>query len=95
MIEMQLGFIGNDIVAICADAEADYAFYAKQLKSGKYEAKMSSTHGVISSGVFSVGVGARQMVYYSMAKHLEVVDEAAEERLKVEKEPIEKSTALH
>lgn len=75
-IEIKLGYIGNDIIALCDDAEAEYAFHGKKLPNGGYKARMSSSHGMITSGIFTEGVGTREMVLYSMAKHLEAVAEA-------------------
>lgn len=74
-IELHMGFIGDDIIAICSDSEADYAFHATKLKDGRYSARTASTYGVVSQGVFEKGVAPRQMVYYSLAKHLEAVED--------------------
>lgn len=75
-IEIRLGYIEQDIVALCEDAEASYAFFGKLQEDKSYRVRMSSSHGVITSGTFKPGVGTREMVYYSLAKHLEAVDEA-------------------
>jgi len=75
MIDINVGFIGEDVVALCDDTEAHYALHAKKTKDG-YEVTVSSSHGVLSTGMFEAKIGTRQMIYYAMAKHLESVEEA-------------------
>ena len=73
-IKIKVGYIGSDIVSLCTDAEADYAFHATKQRDGSYKVRTSSSHGLITSGTFKPGVGTREMIYYSLAKHLEEVD---------------------
>jgi hypothetical protein len=82
MIDIQVGYIVQDIIALCGDSEAHYAIHSRRLKDGTYDTKVSSSHGVISNGVFEAGVGTRQMIYYALAKHLETVEAAFEEAKK-------------
>lgn len=73
-ISIKVGYIGSDIVSLCEDAEANYAFHATKQRDGSYRVKTSSSHGLVTTGTFKPGVGTREMIYYSLAKHLEEVD---------------------
>jgi hypothetical protein len=73
-IAINLGMIGTDIIALCDDAEAHYAFHA-QVEGQRYETKMASTHGVISTSTYPKDIGIRQMVMQAMLNHMDVVAE--------------------
>lgn len=74
MAEMNLrvGYIGEDVVALCDDGEHEYAIYIQYI-DGKYMYRMSSTHGVISTGKYPASMGIRQMVLEAMSIHMDVV----------------------
>ena len=74
-LSISVGYIGDDIVALCHDSEASYALHAT-LHSDRYIIRMSSTHGVISTLEFSGNIGARQLVLRSMSEHLDNVRDA-------------------
>lgn len=75
MAEMNLrvGYIENDIVALCDDGEYEYALYAQVLDDGRFMYRMSSTHGVISTGQFPASLSVRQVVLEAMSVHMDVV----------------------
>ena len=74
MAEMNLrvGYIGEDVIALCDDGEHEYAIYIQYI-DGKYLYRMSSTHGVISTGKYPASMGIRQMVLEAMSIHMDVV----------------------
>lgn len=73
-IEIDLGFIGDDIIALCDDAEATYAFHAA-LKGDRYYTKMSSSHGVISNSTYLKSTGTRQMIFAALSQHMDLIAE--------------------
>jgi len=79
MAEMNLrvGYIGEDVIALCDDGEHEYAIFI-ELIDDKYQYRMSSTHGVLSTGSYSSTMGIRQMVLDAMSIHMDVVWAAAE-----------------
>ena len=80
-IEINIGYIGKDIVALCDDTEASYAFHAEfQQETGNYLTRLSSSHGLITTGRFNNTVNARQMVMIAMSKHLDVVTQREQRR---------------
>jgi hypothetical protein len=72
-LEIDTGFIGDDIVALCADVDYEYAFYAEK-GNGQYLVRMSSTHGIISTGKYDLSTPPRQLILIAMANHMNVVD---------------------
>ena len=73
-INISVGYIGADIIALCSDYDADYSFYAKYVK-GEFLTKMQSSHGLVTTGRFKELTNARQMVLIALSKHLEVLDQ--------------------
>jgi hypothetical protein len=72
-IEINLGFIDGDIIALCDDADAHYAFHAT-LKEDGYFTRMASSHGLVSNVWFTADMGERQMVMSAMAQHLDLLE---------------------
>lgn len=72
-IDINLGFIDGDIVALCDDAEAHYAFHATFKEDG-YFARMASSHGLVTKVWFTKDMGARQMILSAMAQHMDLVE---------------------
>ena len=76
-IEINLGFIDGDIIALCDDAEGHYAFHAT-LKEGQYFTRMASSHGIVSNVWFHKDMGTRQMILSAMAQHMDIVERMAD-----------------
>ena len=73
-IEINIGYIGDDIIALCDDHESSYAFHAEfSAERNLYLTRMSSSHGLITTGRFHDVVNARQMVMIAMSKHMDVL----------------------
>lgn len=93
---IQIAYIGQDIIAICKDWNDDYAFYARHItESGEYHTRIQSTDGLTTTGRFKKISNARQMVTIALSKHFEVQQNLADnekQQVKKEKEP---TKALH
>lgn len=72
-LEINIGYIADDIVALCEDIDHDYAFYAERKEDGYYT-RMASTYGLISNMTFSLKSGHRQMVMTAMINHLNIIE---------------------
>jgi hypothetical protein len=84
-IEISIGHIGDDVVALCYDEEASYAFYAEFIPEKTiYVTRMSSSHGLVTTGRFNTSINARQMVMVAMSKHIDVFNQATEKAEKAE-----------
>ncbi len=73
-LSIKLGYIGDDVIALCDDEEASYALHASKV-GARFIIQISSTHGLISTLEFDGILGARQMVMLAMAHHLDNVRE--------------------
>jgi len=78
-INIDIGFIGPDVIALCNDDQNSYAFHAHLDKSGSYKASMSSTQGLVTTSTFKGDMGIYQMVMISMSNHMDSI-EAIESR---------------
>ena len=72
-LNISMGFIGKDVIAICRDFSHDYAFYARHnAKTGEYHTRIQSTDGLTTTGRFKQITSARQMLHIALSKHFEV-----------------------
>jgi len=73
-LEIDVGHIGQTIVALCADRDFEYAFHAMP-SNGRYLVQMSSTHGIITTGRFDLSTPARQLILQAMNNHLQAISQ--------------------
>ena len=71
-LEIDMGFIGDDVVALCHDHEASYAMFA-QKQAARYIIRISSSHGVTSTLELDGDMGDRQLIMRAMSEHLDNV----------------------
>lgn len=71
-LEIDVGYIGETIVALCADRDFEYAFHAMP-SNGRMLVQMSSTHGIITTGRYELSTPARQLILMAMNAHLNAI----------------------
>jgi len=68
-LEINIGWVGNDIIALCEDHDASYSFHATPGKK-VYTTRMSSSlSNLISTSAYPLNSGARQMVMGAMVNY--------------------------
>lgn len=77
-LEINIGLIENDVVALCEDLDYKYAFYAEKGKD-KFRARMASTSGIVTSTDHKLTVDHRSMVMIALMAHMEALDNLAEQ----------------
>lgn len=71
-LEIDIGYIGEMVIALCADQDFEYAFHAAPSK-GQMLVNMSSTHGIITTGRYDLSTPARQLILLAMNNHLNAI----------------------
>ena len=73
MQTIDVGYIGDDIVALCRDDMYKYAMIATK-QDEFYLVQMSSTHGIITTAKFPVDTGSQQIVHMAIINHLQALE---------------------
>ena len=78
MQTIDVGYIGDDIIALCTDDTYKYAMIATK-QDEFYLVQMSSTHGIITTSKYPVGTGSQQIVHLAMVNHLQAIQKIEED----------------
>lgn len=78
--QINIGYVDNDIIAICDDHDHSYAFHAT-VREDKWQVRVESTHGAKTAYTYDLKTGHRSMIMKAMGEHLDfIAKEIASER---------------
>ena len=92
-LEISIGYIGDDVVALAGDENDSYAFIAIKGEDGYKTTLSSAYYGLITKRTFALNYGERQMVASHLAYHWTAIQDH-HDKLKANS-PNERNPALN
>ena len=78
-LEINIGYVGGDIIALCEDIDASYSFIAVP-NGDHYDTRMmSSMSGLVVSTSYAIESGARQMVMGALVNYWAAMEKVADQ----------------
>jgi hypothetical protein len=74
-LEINIGYVGNDIIALCEDHDASYSFIATRGNKVYTTRLSSSASNLTSSTSYPLNSGARQMVMGALVNYWSAVEQ--------------------
>jgi len=94
-LEINVGWVGNDNIALCEDHDASYSFHASRGKKVYTTRISSSMSNLVTTTSYPLNSGARQMVMGALVNYWAAIEQIKEQQAAQHKAENESNPALN